>query len=209
MTLRPIPFRSPDDAGGAGTDPKAPVPYERFAEVNTRMQAAETAAGAAAAEAKAAREEAATAKAGAETWATERTTFETTLAETTRRLGLAKSGVLDDDHAEALGGAYKAIPEAERPKSEGELWADILAGKRQAPRTLIGFMPAPGTVAAARVVIPPPPGAAGQGESAAPAMSAEKLAELNAAWRARPTDPAARKAAQEAAATLRALQSRK
>ena len=211
MTRR-LPCYSPDDAAGQATatpaagvapPPAAPpaseperVPLARLNEVIAEREAART--------------EAATAKAASERALADLAKYasvESDLAATRARLDLARSGVVDDDHAAALDTVYRSLPEADRPKTPGELWADIASGKRQPPRLLVGFMPAaPATPTATRPGLPASPSAS---PSAAGDVTAEQLRAANDAVRRNPRDPAARAAADDLFARHRAQQNAK
>lgn len=210
MTHR-LPCYSPDDAAGQSAtvtpaavvapppvatpaaDPER-VPLSRLNEVIAARDAALT--------------EAAAAKAASERALADLAKYasvESDLAATRARLDLARSGVVDDDHAAALDTVYRSLPEAERPKTPGELWADIASGKRQPPRLLVGFMP-PSPTAAARPGLPASPSAS---PSAAGDVTAEQLRAANDAVRRNPRDPAAKAAADELFARHRSQQNSK
>lgn len=187
MYLRNFHHRSPDD--GAGDETLTPedktaghVPLERFSKVVAVRTAAQADAAAARAEAKAARDEAASIVAEKAAWDAERTGWGATKAElegkvsdTARRLGLARAGVIDDDHAEALARAYGAHPAEGKPADEIAFWTAIRSGALPPPRTLVGFIPAPATAPqGAPPVIPPPP-ASGAPNSAGFGVTAEHL----------------------------------
>lgn len=204
---------SPDDAAGTTATPVTPaavvapppvtpaadperVPLSRLNEVIAERDTSRTEA--AAAKAAAARAAADLAKFA---------TVESDLAAARARLDLARSGVLDDDHAAALDQVYRSLPEAERPKTPGELWQDIATGKRTPPRLLVGFMPLPGQSApAARPGLPASPAAS---PSAAGDVTAEQLRAANDAVRRNPRDPAAKAAADDLFARHKAQQNAK
>ena len=207
-----LPCYSPDDAAGtaATVTPAAvvtPPPVTPAAEPErvplTRLNEV-------IAERETARTEAATAKAAADRALADLAKYasvESDLAAARARLDLARSGVLDDDHAAALDQVYRSLPEAERPKTPGELWQDIATGKRTPPRLLVGFMPAPGQPApVARPGLPASPAAS---PSAAGDVTAEQLRAANDAVRRNPRDPAAKKAADDLFARHKAQQNAK
>lgn len=178
----------PAATGTLTIDPAAPgpVPYETFRTANETAKAAK-------ADAEAARAEAAAAAAERTAWATERETLTTTHASTARLLALARVGIVDDEHAGALATAYAAIPEADRPKTEAQLWADIKAGTRAAPRLLAGFLPS--ITSAAVVAMPAPvlPRAAGASETAGTGVTLEQLSAARVAFAAQPRNADLRK----------------
>jgi len=204
------PYYSPDDATGtASTTPAATpppvaapaaeperVPLSRLNEVIGERDAARTEAAAA----KAARESALVDLA-------KYSSIESDLAAARARLDLARSGVVDDDHAAALDQVYRGLPEADRPKTAGELWADIASGKRPAPRLLVGFMPAASTT----TTTPAPrlPAAASQPAPAAGDVTAADLKSANDRFRANPRDPEAKRAADEVFTRYQAQQKAK
>ena len=210
--IRRLPCYSPDDAAGTTATPVTPaaapppvtpaaepperVPLSRLNEVIAERDTSRTEA--AAAKAAAARAAADLAKFA---------TIESDLAAARARLDLARSGVLDDDHAAALDQVYRSLPEAERPKTPGELWQDIATGKRTPPRLLVGFMPIAGPSApVARPGLPASPAAS---PSAAVDVTAEQLRAANDAVRRNPRDPAAKKAADDLFARHKAQQNAK
>lgn len=187
-TVAPPVTPAPPAATGTLTiDPAAPgpVPYETFRAANETAKAAK-------ADAEAARAEAATAAAERAAWGTERDTLTATHASTARLLALARVGIVDDEHAGALATAYAAIPEADRPKSEAELWAAIKAGTRAAPRLLAGFLPStPGVPA--DVPAPGLPRASGASEAAGMGVTLEQLSAARVAFAADPRNADKRK----------------
>ena len=208
MRIRGL-WLSPEGDGGQGTggaappnDPpndRAPVPYGRFQEVTQTAAAAKADAEAARAEAAAARAEAQAIKEQSAAWETERSTLTGEAANQKRLTMLARAGIVEDDHVDALASAYKAVPASERPKTEAEYWREILAGTRQAPRTLVGFLPAKPRAAAD----PPPPSSANP--PPASSMTDDIVAQKRMAWeRTGRRDNAEKKAYFEAVEQLRA-----
>ena len=119
----------------------------------------------------------------------------------------ACAGVLDEEHAAAVNDAYGKLPAEGKPASAVEYWKAIQAGTAQAPRTLVGFMPAaaaPGAAAAGAAAAPRLPTAAATPPAATPTVTVQQVTELQAKFRANPGDAALKKQMLEATAALAA-----
>lgn len=136
--------------------------------------------------------------------------LQTSLTRTQSLLEFARAGVLDEEHAAAVNDAYAKLPAEGKPASAVEYWKAIQTGTVQAPRTLVGFMPAaasatpaatPATGAASTPRLPTAPATT---PAATPTVTVQQVQDLQARFRANPTDAGLRKQMLEATAALAA-----
>lgn len=133
--------------------------------------------------------------------------LQTSLSRTQSLLEFARAGVLDEEHAAAVNDAYGKLPAEGKPASAVEYWKAIQAGTVQAPRTLVGFMPAaatPASTPAGTPVAPRLPTAPASTPAATPTVTVQQVQQLQDRFRANPTDAGLRKQMLEATAALAA-----
>lgn len=189
-------------AGGAAADPgEKMIPKSRFDAVNNEMKALR----AKVAEFDPSSKELDKLRSERDLWKTERKTMED-------RLGLARAGVTDDEHASDLAAAFGRLPEEGRPESAAAYWTELQDKPiEEWPRALRGYASGQGAPAAADPAKKPAPsqklpagGASPTGANHLAAATAE-LAAANAAYRAAQT-PENRKCLETAQAAVRQIQ---
>lgn len=209
-------YQEGDGGGGAvvvakppvvagGGDAEKMIPKSRFDAVNNEMKALK----ARVAEYEPSAKELEKLRGERDSWKSERKTYED-------RLGLARAGVVDDEHASDLAAAFGRLPEEGRPESAAAFWTALQEKPLEEwPRALRGYAPGQGVAAAAATGTDPtkkpapsqklPAGSASPTGANHAAAATATLAAANAAYKANPS-PENRERVKVAQAALQQIQ---